>query len=175
MFVDPWGWIKWGAGTDKLKGEYIATKHGAAKVTAIEALEKASGRTVTVTADPSGINNYDSYSRTVNISGATPQYRSGDELITTDIREIVNHELDHALYHLGTDSGGFAKAQREIPADPMYSVLERHAIEDTNLLRKELGRKPRTKYSREPGQWIRGVKWPAKSDGYGGYYDDECQ
>lgn len=52
-YVDPFGLIDWeGSQAEKLRGQLSSTKHGAAKIAAIEAAEIATGHSVTVTADP---------------------------------------------------------------------------------------------------------------------------
>lgn len=179
--VDPYGWIDWQDDTVKgIRDGYMKTAHGAQKIAQIEALEKSTGTTISVA--KGNDNQYDRNNK-VTLTGKGTVYRSGDDKnVQGSPMEALNHELDHAQNML---SKGYTEYMDMVleKHPKLENMLEKSAVDDTNLLRKEIGnKKPRTHYwkERKPyrdrhGKILKGIYAPVDDFGGGSAYNYECQ
>ena len=167
--IDPLGLIVWvGERMNRLRDEYLDTKHGAEKVVRIEAYEKTQGVTITVVG---GYKNHFTRDYTVTLTGNPARYLSGRELAVASPIEVLNHELDHAEMMLKDPQAYYEMVKKE--DERFQNALEAHAIEDGNKFGKEIGNpKPRTSY-----RWMKewkpstGIYIPGDDDNFGGNYD----
>lgn len=169
--IDPFGTITWEGGqATKLRDAYMMTKHGAAKVAVIEALEKAQGTTIKVVI---GADNSFNRVSTVTVTGKSSTYRSGTDMnaVASPI-EVLNHELDHAEMRLKHTFNEYVK-MLSTPNKFLENAIEASAILDSNKLGTEIGNlKPRTHYWKERKEWRKGSGIWVRSDDYFGGNND---